>query len=342
VVAGRAGGGQDDDVPDEAKGLPSKPGRARRPSRAPPFQFSLATLLVVVLFAGSVVSFCIRFHPWQLVKNPILSNLPGAGAPKEEDPAPAVPPRDERKDCRIEDGPNGSVCVLTRSAPAERRTGGTPVPRAEVRLEGHRDYLATVRFSPDREKVVTASWDGTARVWDAATGKELAVLTGHELRVNLAVFSPDGLRVATAGSDGTARVWNAGTGAQEFLLAGHEDQVLDAEFSPRGGMLLTRGGEGRARLWDTWLGWPEDQFRLRGEWGREARFSADGGRLFITFGTGEKHSWRRVRPEPLWGVVVLPEFWIAAALGGWLIWRSWRNRRMRKAAAGEGAPHAKP
>jgi len=321
-------------VPDEAKGLPPKPGRPRRarPPQGPPFQFSLATLLVVVLFAGSVITLGIRFHPWHLVKNPILSTMPGGGAPEEPEPEPAAPPRDERKEYRIEDGADGSVCVLTRSSPSGP---------AEVRLEGHRDYISTVRFSPDGEKVATASWDETARVWDAATGKELAVLTGHGLRVNVAVFSPDGLRVATAGSDGTARFWNAGTGAQELLLEGHGDQVVDIEFSPQGGMLLTRGGDHTVRLWDTWLGWPEDQFRLRGEWGREARFSADGGRLFITFGTGEKHSWRRVRPEQLWGLVVMPESWIAAALGGWLIWRFWRNRRARKIAPEEGSSHVR-
>ena len=322
-------------MPDEPKGLPPTPGRVRRPrpSRPPPFQFSLATLLVVVLFTASVISFCIRFHPWHLVKNPILSTMPGGGSPEEPEPEPAVPPRDERKEYRIEDGADGSVCVLTRSSPSGP---------AEVRLEGHRDYIATVGFSPDRERVVTAGWDGTARVWDATTGKELAVLTGHELRVNLAVFSPDGLRVATAGSDGTARIWDAQSGAQEILLVGHEGQVLDVEFSSQGGMLLTRGGDHTVRLWDTWLGWPELQFRKSGYWGRWAQFSAAGRRLVIEYWDGDKITWRRARPEPLWGVVVLPELWIAAALGGWLVWRLWRNRRMRKAAAGEGTPHAKP
>jgi hypothetical protein len=54
---------------------------------------------------------------------------------------------------------------------------------------------------------VTASKDGTARVWDAATGDPLSVPLEHERAVNRAEFSPDGTRVVTASEDGTARVW---------------------------------------------------------------------------------------------------------------------------------------
>jgi WD40 repeat protein len=54
---------------------------------------------------------------------------------------------------------------------------------------------------------VTASWDQTARVWDAESGRALATLTGHWDRVNTAAFSPDGKRVVTASQDQTARVY---------------------------------------------------------------------------------------------------------------------------------------
>ena len=53
--------------------------------------------------------------------------------------------------------------------------------------------------------VVTASEDNTARLWDAAAGKEIAVLRGHENSVWSAAFSPDGTRVVTASEDNTAR-----------------------------------------------------------------------------------------------------------------------------------------
>ena len=78
-------------------------------------------------------------------------------------------------------------------------------------------------FSPDGARVLTASEDGTARLWDAATGAETAVLRGHEERRCVsAVFSPDGARVLTASDDGTARLWDAATGAETAVLRGHE------------------------------------------------------------------------------------------------------------------------
>ena len=52
-------------------------------------------------------------------------------------------------------------------------------------------------FSPDGSRIVTSSNDGTARLWDAQTGKPGTVLKGHEAPVTSAVFSPDGRMIAT-------------------------------------------------------------------------------------------------------------------------------------------------
>jgi WD40 domain-containing protein len=56
--------------------------------------------------------------------------------------------------------------------------------------------------------VVTASYDKTARIWDAESGKEIAVLKGHDLIVYTAAFSGDSKRVVTASMDRTARIWD--------------------------------------------------------------------------------------------------------------------------------------
>ena len=57
---------------------------------------------------------------------------------------------------------------------------------------------------------MTASRDGTARLWDVASGAALAVLKGHEGKVVQAAFSSDGTRIVTVSSDGTARLWEIG------------------------------------------------------------------------------------------------------------------------------------
>jgi WD40 repeat protein len=64
-------------------------------------------------------------------------------------------------------------------------------------------------FSPDGSRIVTASWDKTARIWDPASGKEITVLRGHESRLYSAAFSPDGSRIVTGSADKTARIWDA-------------------------------------------------------------------------------------------------------------------------------------
>ncbi|MDF5706250.1 MAG: AAA family ATPase [Nostoc sp. S4] len=75
-------------------------------------------------------------------------------------------------------------------------------------LKGHTSLVTSASFSPDGKRILTASYDNTARVWDIS-GKQIAELKGHTSLVNSASFSPDGKRILTASDDKTARVWRA-------------------------------------------------------------------------------------------------------------------------------------
>src|SRR5262249_30878780 len=77
----------------------------------------------------------------------------------------------------------------------------------------HETKVVSAAFSPAGRLVVTASWDNTARVWEATTGRPVTPLLRHGNWVEDASFSPDGRLVVTASGDGTARVWDARTGA---------------------------------------------------------------------------------------------------------------------------------
>ncbi len=99
-------------------------------------------------------------------------------------------------------------------------------------LEGHDRTVVCCAFSPDGARIVTASFDRTARIWDTETGVVLRTLEGHTHMVSCCAFSPDGSRVVTASHDNTARIWDADTGAVLRTLEGHTDLVRCCAFSP--------------------------------------------------------------------------------------------------------------
>jgi hypothetical protein len=126
--------------------------------------------------------------------------------------------------------------------------------RIVAELIGHENWVKSAYFSPDGKWIVTAGYDGTARVWEAATGKEVATLRGHEGPIYDAQFSPDGKWIVTASTDETARVWEAATGKEVATLRGHEDFVTRAQFSPDGQWIVTGSDDNTTRVWEAATG----------------------------------------------------------------------------------------
>src|SRR5262249_39754139 len=130
------------------------------------------------------------------------------------------------------------------------------------------DTVTSAAFSPDGTRIVTASADHTARIWDAATGNEIKVLRAEEHSITSATFSPDGKRIVTASgkigfTENTASIWDAATGNEIKVLRGHEDTELanlySAAFSADGTRIVTAlgsatGHDNIARIWDAATG----------------------------------------------------------------------------------------
>ena len=114
-------------------------------------------------------------------------------------------------------------------------------------LQGHSNSIISVAFSLDGRRLVSASPDQTARLWDGITGQPIAALRGHTERLWNALFSPDGKRVVTTSVDQTLRLWDSTSGDLIAVLRGHKSEVRNAEFVARGSILVSFAIDGETR-----------------------------------------------------------------------------------------------
>ncbi len=121
-------------------------------------------------------------------------------------------------------------------------------PTAQI-LEGHQGAVLDAVISHDGQKLVSAGSDGTVRLWDLTSKKEVTRFEGHKGPVRHLVFTPDGSKVLTGGEDGTVRLWDASTGKQLECLTGNEGPVTKMIIAPDGRQLIVCGNDGTIRIW---------------------------------------------------------------------------------------------
>ncbi len=160
-----------------------------------------------------------------------------------------------------------------------------------VSLYGHSGIVTAASFSPDRTRIVTASYDRSAKVWDAKTGQQLTTLFGHSDRIASVSFDRDGRRVVTASWDKSAKIWDLDTGQALTTLSGHSGAVVDASFRPDGGCVVTCSWDKSAKVWDAVTG--QHLFTLTGHSRSvtSASFRIDGAQIVTASDDGTVKVW---------------------------------------------------
>jgi WD40 repeat protein/uncharacterized caspase-like protein len=137
-------------------------------------------------------------------------------------------------------------------------------PQLMVQL-GHSDILTSVAFSRDGNLIITGSWDSSAIVWDAKTGREIRRFK-HPGRVEYVDFFPDG-KIAITGSGSGSHLWDISTGKQIRLFKEHStggELFTSFALSPDGRFILTGDWQNNAVLWDAATGKEIRRFRAQG------------------------------------------------------------------------------
>jgi WD40 repeat protein len=155
------------------------------------------------------------------------------------------------------------------------------------RFRGHTRAIYRAIFSHDGKTVLTSSADGSARIWDAGTGKQIHKFERIDVtaleRVPVAMFSPDSKKVLTLNDDNTARLWDAVTGKELHRLVGHTGAIRSIDLSSCGRYALTAGLDGTARTWSVQTGQELNRFEKPPIGPNEtAAFAPDGTQVLTT------------------------------------------------------------
>jgi WD40 repeat protein len=146
---------------------------------------------------------------------------------------------------------------------------------------------APCALSPDGKTLAAAGQDRMVRLFNAATGLELASLQGHTEYVYSVTFSPDGKTLASGSNDGSAILWEVASRQPRATLR-HKSGCTALAFSPDGQLLATACHEGLTMIWDVATG--KERLILEGtklghhQWIWAAAFSPDS-KLLATAGS---------------------------------------------------------
>jgi WD40 repeat protein/tRNA A-37 threonylcarbamoyl transferase component Bud32 len=158
-------------------------------------------------------------------------------------------------------------------------------------IRGHARAVTGLAFSPDGQRLATASRDQTVKLWDVTSPYDDLTFTSTTDGFTAVAFSPDSLRLAAACRDRRVKVWDVVTGKTLATLDRHGDEATGTAFSPDGRRLASGSADGTVRLWDAGSG--QETAVLTGHEGRVegVAFARDSGLLASAGADGTVRTW---------------------------------------------------
>jgi WD40 repeat protein len=143
-------------------------------------------------------------------------------------------------------------------------------------FQGHTDEVYLVAISNDSRKILSASDDGTMKVWDVESGE--TTHTFEENQIYSATFSPDGSQFLMGG-DGIVKLFDTNNGQEIRTFNGHSGRVYSVAFSPEGNEAVSGGHDGTIKRWDTESGLETHTFEAHSDVVSSLAFSPNGNQL---------------------------------------------------------------
>ncbi|KAG2739295.1 WD40 repeat-like protein [Suillus brevipes Sb2] len=135
------------------------------------------------------------------------------------------------------------------ASPTKTKEPSAITPRQK--FEGHTEWVWSIIHLPDGQWVMTGSYDGSLRMWDVKSGKQIGDdWRDGESKVYGIALSPDGKKVVSGSEDGVVRLWDIDTGKIITKWMGHKDKVKPVCWSRDGRRVLSGSEDGTARQWD--------------------------------------------------------------------------------------------
>jgi eukaryotic-like serine/threonine-protein kinase len=121
-------------------------------------------------------------------------------------------------------------------------------------FNGNAADVRSVAFDPDGKQIVSCGSDGTLKLWDAETGREVIRFRGLGGHLNCAALSPDGTMLVAGGLRGTLKVLDTANGQDIVKLEGHLPAVTCVAISPDGKRFASGSVDGTLKMWDAQTG----------------------------------------------------------------------------------------